>query len=152
MAMIWRAPAMRAPWITEFPTPPHPKTATLEPGATRAVFSAAPTPVVTPQPTKAARSNGMSLSIFTTARSCSSIISANPDKSENCAMPTPSWDSRGAAPLGRRQARLFEQRCGQPRWHSLQEPQKIDVQAMTWSPTSTADTSEPTASTMPAGS
>src|SRR5262249_12207671 len=39
--MIIRAPAMRAPWIVARPTPPAPKTATVEPGSTRAVFSAA---------------------------------------------------------------------------------------------------------------
>ena len=36
--------------------------------------------------------------------------------------------------------------------HSLHEPQKIDVQAITWSPGSTELTDDPTASTMPAGS
>ena len=48
------------------PTPPQPKTATVEPGSTFAVLSAAPTPVVTPQPISAARSSGMSSRIFTT--------------------------------------------------------------------------------------
>ena len=75
-AMIIRAPAMRAPWITDRPTPPAPYTATVEPGFTRAVLRAAPTPVVTPQPISAAMSNGTSLSIGTTPLSCSSICSA----------------------------------------------------------------------------
>src|SRR5881296_2126750 len=44
-AMIIRAPPMRAPWIAARPTPPQPNTATMEPGSTRAVFRAAPTPV-----------------------------------------------------------------------------------------------------------
>ena len=67
---------MRAPWIAASPTPPAPKTATVEPGSIRAVFSTAPTPVVTPQPIRAARSSGMSSSIFTSAFSCTSIFSA----------------------------------------------------------------------------
>ena len=32
MATIRAAPAMRAPWITLSPTPPHPITATVSPG------------------------------------------------------------------------------------------------------------------------
>ena len=74
--MIIRAPPMRAPWITESPTPPQPKTATVEPGSIRAVFSAAPTPVVTPQPMRAARSSGMSSRTFTSAFWWTSIFSA----------------------------------------------------------------------------
>jgi hypothetical protein len=38
------APAIRAPWSAESPTPPQPITATLLPGAIFAVLSAAPTP------------------------------------------------------------------------------------------------------------
>ena len=75
-AMIMRAPAMRAPWIAASPTPPAPKTATVEPGSMRAVLSTAPTPVVTPQPMSAACANGIWSSIFTIAFSCTSIFSA----------------------------------------------------------------------------
>ncbi len=75
-AMIIRAPAMRAPCTAARPTPPAPKTATVEPASMRAVFSTAPTPVVTPQPIRAARSSGMLSSIFTSAFSCTSICSA----------------------------------------------------------------------------
>ena len=74
--MIWRAPASFAPWIAEMPTPPQPKTATVEPGSIFAVLSTAPTPVVTPHPINAARSSGISLVIFTSAFSCTSIFSA----------------------------------------------------------------------------
>ncbi len=42
----------------------------------RAVFSTAPTPVVTPQPMRAARSSGIDSSIFTRPFSCTSIFSA----------------------------------------------------------------------------
>ena len=48
------------------PTPPAPKTATDVPAATRAVFTTAPTPVITAQPKSTAVSIGMSASIFTT--------------------------------------------------------------------------------------
>ena len=48
--MMRSAPAITAPWITDSPMPPRPKTATVEPGSTFAVFSTAPMPVVTPQP------------------------------------------------------------------------------------------------------
>ena len=58
---------MRQPWMMESPTPPQPKTAAVEPGVTGAVLIAAPTPVMTPQPTNAALSRGMLLSIFTAA-------------------------------------------------------------------------------------
>ena len=65
--MTWPAPAMAAPWMQLSPTPPHPITATVEPGSTLAVLNTAPTPVVTPQPIRAARSSGMSSRIFTSA-------------------------------------------------------------------------------------
>ena len=58
MAKMRDAPAMRAPWMTDWPTPPQPMTATVEPGWTFAVLSAAPTPVVTPQPMSASCSSG----------------------------------------------------------------------------------------------
>ena len=53
MAMIIRAPQIAAPCIAESPTPPHPKTATVDAGVTFAVLIVAPSPVVTPQPIKA---------------------------------------------------------------------------------------------------
>ena len=34
MAMMVEAPAIRAPWATDWPTPPQPMTATAEPGVT----------------------------------------------------------------------------------------------------------------------
>ena len=41
--------------------PPRPNTATVEPGSTLAVFSTAPMPVVTPQPSRQILSSGASL-------------------------------------------------------------------------------------------
>src|SRR5262249_13513438 len=72
---------MRAPWITLMPPPPHPITATDEPGFTFAVLTAAPTPVVTPQPISDATSYGTSSGIFT-AQFCGTTSS-----SENVPVP-----------------------------------------------------------------
>ena len=77
MAKMRDAPAMRAPWMTAWPTPPQPMTATVEPGSTWAVFRAAPTPVVTPQPMRASCSSGRSVSTFTTDIWSTVIWSAN---------------------------------------------------------------------------
>ena len=68
---------MRAPWMTDWPTPPQPMTATVEPGSTSAVLSAAPTPVVTPQPISASCSSGTSVSTLTIDDSLQVIASAN---------------------------------------------------------------------------
>ena len=64
--MIGCAPAALAPMIALNPTPPSPNTATDVPAATRAVFTTAPTPVITAQPNSTAVSIGMSRSIRTT--------------------------------------------------------------------------------------
>ena len=68
--MIGQAPeATRA--RSEFsPTPPRPTTAELRPGATCAVFTTAPTPVITAQPNSEATLSGARLSIPTTELSC----------------------------------------------------------------------------------
>ena len=67
---------MRQPWMTDWPTPPQPMIATVEPGSTPAVLSAAPTPVVTPQPMSASCSSGRLVSIFTIDDSLHVIVSA----------------------------------------------------------------------------
>ena len=82
-ANIRPAPAIAAPFTAAMPTPPQPMTATASPGATLAVFTAAPKPVMTPQPMSAARSIGKSLSISTMEFSCTSIISACDDRFVN---------------------------------------------------------------------
>ncbi|MNN30825.1 hypothetical protein D3C81_1444850 [compost metagenome] len=84
MAMIRPAPASAAPLMAARPMPPHPITATVSPGRTLAVLNTAPVPVVTAQPSSAARSSGMSRRIATQAFSCTSICSANPDRLTNC--------------------------------------------------------------------
>ena len=64
MAMIGYAPASRSPSTTLSPTPPRPKMAVDVPGCTLAVFTTAPTPVMTAQPNSAAISSEYDLSIF----------------------------------------------------------------------------------------
>ena len=78
--MMRSAPASAAPLTAERPMPPQPITATVAPGSTLAALKTAPTPVMTPQPTSAARSNGMSSSTFTIEFSCTSICSPNDDR------------------------------------------------------------------------
>ncbi len=70
ITMTRLAPAAAAPWTAFMPTPPAPMTTTFSPGRTSATLVAEPQPVVTPQPTSAASSSGMSGSIFTTDAWC----------------------------------------------------------------------------------
>ena len=97
------------------------------------MLSTAPTPVVTPQPISAARSSGMSLRIFTTAFSCTSIFSANDERCANWRISSPPFESRGAEPRGRIVAappHMF----GRPERQYSQLPQNADRQPITWSP------------------
>ena len=66
----------------ESPTPPQPQTATVEPGRTAAVLTAAPTPVVTPQPMRAADSKGTSFAIGTTLMAGTTAYSAAAKRDE----------------------------------------------------------------------
>jgi hypothetical protein len=58
------------------PTPPTPHTAIDAPAGTRAVFSTAPTPVITEQPMSAARSSGMAGSMGMAHDSCTTVLEA----------------------------------------------------------------------------
>ena len=134
------------------PTPPQPITATVSPGATFAVWIAAPKPVMTPQPIRAARSSGMSSRIFTTAFSCTSICSANDDRlAKLCSCSGRSHSRRLDTPGGSFTSVLV-QIAGRPVVQFSQVPQNTDRQVTTWSPRFTWVTSEPTCSTMPADS
>ena len=77
MAMMRLALAMVAPWMALKPTPPRPKTATVAPGSTLAVFSTAPMPVVMPQPSRQTFSSGALSLIFATAISGRTVYSLN---------------------------------------------------------------------------
>src|SRR4029077_12040041 len=65
IAMTFLPPAYLAPCTALMPTPPVPKITTVSPGRTSPALVAEQNPVVTPQLTSAASSNGTSSSIFT---------------------------------------------------------------------------------------
>ena len=96
IATILAAPAMRQPWMILSPIPPQPITATVEPPGTSAVYSAAPTPVITPQPISAASAIGISSGILTIPFSEVTIISAKEPTEANCRMGCPFQVSRWA--------------------------------------------------------
>ena len=58
VAMVRLAPLSLAAWMTDRPTAPQPKTATLAPLSTWQVFHTAPHPVETPQPKRHIFSRG----------------------------------------------------------------------------------------------
>ena len=75
--MIRPAPASRAPITAPSPTRPAPKTTTVDPASTCAVFSAAPIPVESPHANGAQPSSGASGLTFASAISGSTAASAN---------------------------------------------------------------------------
>jgi hypothetical protein len=146
--MIWPAPAMAAPLIAARPTPPQPITATVSPGRTLEVWIAAPTPVITPQPIRAARSSGMSFRIATQACSWISICSAKDDRFRYCIIGPLAELRRGSSSCSRLVSGETHRLMWPVRQYS-QWPQKADRQVITWSPGFTVRTSEPTCSTTP---
>ena len=68
---------MAAPWTTLSPTPPQPTTATVSPGRMSAVLRAAPVPVSTPQPSRAATVRSRSSGILTTPSAGTMVTSEN---------------------------------------------------------------------------
>jgi hypothetical protein len=134
MAMIRSAPASAAPFTVDSPTPPQPITATVEPGSTFAALNTAPTPVSTPQPTSAARSSGMSGSIFAIEFSCTSICSPNDERFKNWFMCSPPFQLIRRAAPGSILTFVSSQRLGWPVTHCGQVPQNTERQVMTWSP------------------
>src|SRR5581483_8549100 len=85
------APQILAPWMALMPTPPQPITSTDDPGATRAALIAAPTPVMTPQPTSEATSYGTSAAILIAPASGTISSSAN--------VPAPAIPNIGSPPI-----------------------------------------------------
>ena len=83
-AMIGTASARAAPWITLRPMPPTPITSTLWPWVTLARLNTAPTPVMTPQPSSDATSNGTSLLIGTAWRALTTVCSVKAPMLANC--------------------------------------------------------------------
>ena len=150
--MIRPAPAIFAALIVASPTPPQPTTATVSPGVTLQALKIVPAPVVTAQPMTAARSSGISGSIFTQACSWISICSAKAERLSIWLTTDPSGRvMRGASPAPRRVSppRQSDMR---PVTQYSQWPQNAERQETTASPGLTVRTSLPTASTMPAAS
>src|SRR4029453_3904150 len=142
--------ATLAPWMAEMPTPPRPNTTTEEPGVTLAVLSAAPTPVMTPQPTSEATSCGVSGSIFTTPCSGMIISSAQVPEPAKPISGAPSSVKCGMAPMPKV---MFRHRLGCLRSMQYLHCPHGALQAMiTWSPGCTDVTPSPTSATTPAPS
>ena len=77
IAMMRPASAITAPTTTASPMPPRPKTATVLPGSTFAVFLTAPIPVVTPHPSRQTFSSGASFRMTAVLISGSTVNSLN---------------------------------------------------------------------------
>jgi len=109
---------MRQPWIADSPTPPQPKTSAVLPACTLAVLTAAPTPVITPQPISAARSSGTSRAIFTTLSACSVATSASTPQPLKTFRGWPWASLTRVLPSGSVQAALaaWSHSCGRPLW------------------------------------
>jgi hypothetical protein len=145
-ARMVAAPAMRAPWTTDWPTPPQPITATLAPGCTPAVLRAAPSPVVTPQPSRASCSSGRSVVTGTIDASSTTMASAKVPHPHTAVAVRPSGRAKRVAA---RTAGPSSQWLDRPFTHHQQLPQAGDTEASTRSPTAARRTSAPTASTIP---
>src|SRR5690606_26971697 len=123
---------------------------TEEPGVTLAVLSAAPTPVITPQPTSEAISCGVSGSIFTTPCWGMIISSAH--------VPDPAKPNSGLPPCEKcivpnAAICTLTHRLGCLRsTQNLQVPHGALQAMMTWSPGATLVTPSPTSLTTPAPS
>src|SRR5918995_7264601 len=149
-ATISDAPATRAPCIAEMPTPPQPNTTTDDPGVTLAVLTAAPTPVMTPQPTSEAISRGTSGSIFTAPWWGTIISSAHVPAPANPNIGDPSW-LKCMAPMAPNW--MLTQRLGCLRsTQYLHTPHGALQAMMTWSPGATDVTPSPTSLITPAPS
>ena len=112
------APAIFAALIVARPTPPQPTTATVSPGVSLIALKIVPAPVVTAQPSSAARSSGMSLSMATQACSWINICSA---KAERLSIWLTVSTSPSLPARVRRGALSAERRVSPPR-HSAMRP------------------------------
>ena len=151
------APAMRAPWTANCPTPPAPTTTTAPPGCTRAARSTAPTPVRAAQPSSAAcverqrrRGSGSA------ARSRHQRRGARARRRPSCGTRSrrrarAAWCRRAACPRRCRRA-AARRPSGGPRRHGPHAPQAGAHETTTRSPGRRSATPSPTASTTPAPS
>ena len=145
-AMIVAAPASAAPAMAASPTPPQPKTATESPRPTSPVSIDAPSPAITPQPSRPATSGLASALTFVHWPAATRVFSAK--------APMPSagesgWPSRVIFCVA---LKVLKQYQGRPRRHDRHEPHTARQFRTTKSPGATSVTSGPTASTTPAAS
>jgi hypothetical protein len=98
--MIRSAPCSRQPATAPSPTIPAPKTTQVDPGSTRAVFIAAPSPVESPHAKRQARSRGASGETLASAISGMTVYSAKVEQPMKCRTGSPSRERR-AVPSGR---------------------------------------------------
>ena len=91
-AMIVRAPTRLAPAIAASPTPPQPNTATVSSRCTPPVFTAAPKPAITPQPSRPAASGRAEGFTFVACPAATSVFAANAPmpSAGDSAVPSPS--------------------------------------------------------------
>ena len=137
--------------MTFSPTPPQPKTATVSPGRTFAVLMTAPTPVITPQPTRHARSRGISSGILMAAVARTTVRSANEPTPAMREISMPFLTKTFSSPVIR-PCWLRSHRCTVPATQKWHLPQFSTQERTTWSPFFSVVTSFPTSSTTPAPS
>src|SRR3954468_16526241 len=148
------APARAAPWTALLPTPPAPKITTVSPACTPAACTALPQPVGTPQPTRAATSNGRSSGILMTEYSLTTACCEKVPSTHRPPKSSPFWWNRNV-PSGNSPVEAFlpsSQRFCRPVEQYRHLPQAGMKEQTTWSPTCTLVTPGPTASTIPAPS
>ncbi len=129
------------------PTPPQPMTATESPRVTAPVLSAAPSPAMTPQPSRPATSAVIAGLTFVHWPAATSVFAAN--------APIPSAGDKGvpsASVIFWVALCVAKQYHGRPRRQARHWPQTARQLRMTKSPGATPVTSGPTASTTPAAS
>ena len=83
------------PCTADSPTAPQPITSAVSPQRSAAIRVAAPTPVITPQPINAARSNGIAAGTRIAACSGTTAYSAKPPRYINWCTGTASQARRG---------------------------------------------------------
>ena len=145
-AMIFDAPASRAPAMAASPTPPHPNTATESPRVTSPVSSAAPRPAITPQPRRPAVSGLARGSTLVAWPAATSVFSAN------APMPSAGLSSTPSRVIFWVALWVEKQYQGRPRRQDRHSPQTARQFRITKSPGATPVTSGPTDSITPAAS
>ena len=146
--MIRPAPASAAPWMAFSPTPPAPITATLAPGRSRAAFTTAPTPVMTPQASRHARSGARSSGSRTNWLASTTTASAKAAVFMPWASGAPAASRSGLGPW----SQAWAQEVGAPPAQAGQPPQDRISVTSTASPGVNPRTPGPTAVTRPAAS